>query len=130
MHFILGSFLVYTGIKAATADEEDEDPPQLPFVVWLPTNLNFVSAYDSKGSLRAQCEVNDQGEVVLPDDIIGAAIFRLVFILVRDFPMHAFYFTHFTFGSFFALTGIKTATDDERMKISHSTLLSGGCRRS
>ena len=85
MHFILGSFLVYTGIKASTADEEDEDPPLLPFVVWLPTNLNFVSAYDSKGSLWAQCEVGGHGEVVLPEDITGAVIFRLVFFLVRDF---------------------------------------------
>ena len=49
MHFIFGSFLVCIGINTATADEEDEDPSQHPFVVWLPTNLNFVNAYDSKG---------------------------------------------------------------------------------
>ena len=51
MHFIFKSILVCTGIKTTTADEVDEDPSQLPFVVWLLTNLNFVSAYDSKGSL-------------------------------------------------------------------------------
>ena len=113
MHFIFGSFLVYTGIKTATADEEDEVPSQHPFVVWLPTNLNFVSAYDSMGSFWVQCEVDDHGEVVLPEGIIGAVIFRLVFIFVRKFLMHAFCFMHFIFGSFLVCTGIKTATADE-----------------
>ena len=62
MHFIFKSFLVCTGIKTAAADEEDEDPSQHPFVVWLLTNVNFVSAYDSKGSSWVQCKVDDHGE--------------------------------------------------------------------
>lgn len=67
MHFIFGAFLVYTGIKTATADEEDEDPSQHPLVQWLSRNCEFVSAYDSKGSFFVRCEIDDKGEVVLPE---------------------------------------------------------------
>jgi len=67
MHFIFGSFLVYTGIKTATADEEDEDPSQHPLVMWLSKNMNFVSAYDCKGLFWVNCEVDERGEVVLPE---------------------------------------------------------------
>lgn len=30
MHLVFGGFLVYTGIQAAQADDEDEDPTQVP----------------------------------------------------------------------------------------------------
>merc|ERR1719183_2339219 len=100
MHFIFGSFLVYTGIKTATADDEDEDPSQHPLVVWLSKNMNFVSAYDSKGSFWVRCEVDDRGEVVLPegtmvereatehDSLAAAEEAEDRRILVADFQAH------------------------------------------
>merc|ERR1719456_949740 len=100
MHFIFGSFLVYTGIKTATADDEDEDPSQHPLVVWLSKNMNFVSAYDSKGAFWVRCEVDDRGEVVLPegtmvereatehDSLAAAEEAEDRRILVADFQAH------------------------------------------
>jgi len=67
MHFIFGSFLIYTGIKTATADEEDDDPSQHPLVQWLQKHVPFVSAYDSKGSFFVQCELDENDCVILPD---------------------------------------------------------------
>merc|ERR1711957_362230 len=67
MHFIFGSFLIYTGVKTAAADDEDEDPSKHPLVEWLKNHVPFVSAYDSKGSFFVKCQVDDNDEVVLPE---------------------------------------------------------------
>merc|ERR1719240_286886 len=67
MHFIFGSFLIYTGVKTATADDEDEDPSQHPLVQWLQKHVPFVSAYDSKGKFFVRCQMDEDGEVVLPE---------------------------------------------------------------
>jgi len=100
MHFIFGSFLVYTGIKTATADEEDEDPSQHPLVQWLSKNMNFVSAYDVKGLFWVNVEVDEHGEVVLPegtmvereatehDSLSAAEAAESNKILVADFQEH------------------------------------------
>jgi len=100
MHFIFGSFLVYTGIQTAISDEEDEDPSQHPVVQWLTKNMNFVSAYDSTGLFWAPCEVTESGEVVLPegtmvdreasehDSISAAESGEDKRILVADFQAH------------------------------------------
>jgi len=100
MHFIFGSFLVYTGIKTATADEEDEDPSQHPLVQWLSKNMNFVSAYDVKGLFWVNVEVDEHGEVVLPegtmvereatehDSLSAAESAESNKILVADFQEH------------------------------------------
>merc|ERR1719456_1171487 len=45
--------------------------------------------------------------------IIGAVVFRLVFIFVGEYLMHAFFFMHFIFGGFLVWTGIKTMTSDD-----------------
>eukprot|EP00490_Sorites_sp_Unknown_P012655 CAMPEP_0114680348 /NCGR_PEP_ID=MMETSP0191-20121206/54012_1 /TAXON_ID=126664 /ORGANISM="Sorites sp." /LENGTH=415 /DNA_ID=CAMNT_0001956989 /DNA_START=75 /DNA_END=1322 /DNA_ORIENTATION=- len=50
MHFVFGTFLVYTGIKTLTADEEDEDPSQNPMVKWLQEKVPFVNVYDNNGA--------------------------------------------------------------------------------
>lgn len=50
MHFVFGTFLVYTGIKTLTADEEDEDPSQNPMVKWLQEKVPFVNVYDNSGA--------------------------------------------------------------------------------
>merc|ERR1719272_1307219 len=40
--------------------------------------------------------------------IMGAVVFRLVFIFIGEYLMHAMYFMHFVFGSFLVYTGVKT----------------------
>eukprot|EP00929_Paragymnodinium_shiwhaense_P001415 TRINITY_DN101650_c0_g1_i1.p1 TRINITY_DN101650_c0_g1~~TRINITY_DN101650_c0_g1_i1.p1 ORF type:complete len:440 (-),score=141.87 TRINITY_DN101650_c0_g1_i1:129-1448(-) len=46
--------------------------------------------------------------------ICGAVFFRVVFIFVGEYLMHAMFFMHFVFGGFLIYTGVKTMlTDDE-----------------
>lgn len=71
MHYVFGAFLVYTGIKTATTDDDDEDPSQQPVVQWLQRHVPFVSAYDEKGAFFVRVPVNDNGEVMLPDVACG-----------------------------------------------------------
>jgi len=70
MHFIFGAFLVYSGIKMFTADEEDEDPSQHPMVLWLQKRVPFVSAYDERGAFFVRVPVNDCGELALPEGAV------------------------------------------------------------
>jgi tellurite resistance protein TerC len=66
-HILFGAFLVYTGWKAATSDEdEDDDPSQNPLVQWLSRRLPFVGAYDAKGSFFVKVPVNERGQAMLP----------------------------------------------------------------
>lgn len=68
MHFIFGAFLVYSGIKMITAeDEDDEDPSQHPLVLWLQKRMPFVNAYDERGAFFVRVPVNDRGEFSLPE---------------------------------------------------------------
>lgn len=68
MHFVFGAFLVYTGIKTVTADEEDEDPSQQPLVIWLKSKLPFISMYDDKGAFFVRVPVDQHGEPQIPED--------------------------------------------------------------
>jgi|Transcript_83018 tellurite resistance protein TerC len=68
MHLVFGAFLVYTGIKTVSADEEDEDPSQNPVVVWLQRSVPFVSVYCSKGSFFVNVPVNSDGEAHIPEE--------------------------------------------------------------
>jgi len=70
MHFVFGSFLVYTGVKTVTADEEDEDPSQQPLVLWLQSKVPFVSVYDANGFFFVKCPVKENGEADIPEDAI------------------------------------------------------------
>jgi len=70
MHFVFGSFLVYTGVKTVTADEEDEDPSQQPLVLWLKEKVAFVSVYDSHGAFFVKCPVKENGEADIPEEAI------------------------------------------------------------
>lgn len=66
-HILFGAFLVYTGWKAATADDdEDDDPSRNPLVQWLSRRLPFVGAYDSKGNFFVKVPVNERGQAMLP----------------------------------------------------------------
>jgi tellurite resistance protein TerC len=70
MHLVFGSFLVYTGIKTVTADDEDEDPSQQPLVLWLRQHMSFVCVYAKDASFFVRVPVNDMGEPDIPDDAI------------------------------------------------------------
>lgn len=48
MHLAFGLFLIWTGIQAAIADDDD-DPTENPVVVWLSQTLPIINVYDSKG---------------------------------------------------------------------------------
>merc|ERR1719218_501375 len=45
--------------------------------------------------------------------IMGAVVFRLAFIFIGEYLMHAMTFMHFVFGAFLVYTGIQTVTADE-----------------
>lgn len=66
MHFVFGSFLVWTGIKTITTEDEDEDPSQHPLVLWLQKRVPFLNAYDSKASFFVHVAVDEAGEPIMP----------------------------------------------------------------
>lgn len=68
MHLVFGMFLVYTGIKTVTTEEEDEDPSQLPLVMWLQRKVPFISLYDAKGAFFVSVPINERGEAQIPED--------------------------------------------------------------
>merc|ERR1719324_2321548 len=70
MHFVFGAFLVYTGIKTVSADEEDEDPSQNAVVQWLQSKVPFVPAYCDKGSFFVDVHLNEAGEPVMPEEAV------------------------------------------------------------
>merc|ERR1719271_445199 len=45
--------------------------------------------------------------------ILGAVVFRLDFIFIGEYLMHAFFFMHFIFGAFLVYTVIQTVSADE-----------------
>merc|ERR1719247_20640 len=45
--------------------------------------------------------------------IAGAVIFRLMFIFIGEYLMHAMSLMHFVFGAFLIFTGIQTVSGDE-----------------
>jgi len=102
MHIVFGSFLVYTGIKTMTTDDdEDEDPSQHPFVLWLREHMPFVNAYDSKGSFFVRVPVASDGEAILPKPsedsprfgeatpLMASSDSEAEHVLVADFSAHA-----------------------------------------
>jgi len=68
MHLIFGAFLIWTGIQTVSGDEEDEDPSQQPFVVWLQSKVSFVSVYCVHASFFVKVPLNDEGEALIPEE--------------------------------------------------------------
>lgn len=64
-HIIFGALLVYTGVKTAW-DDEDEDPADNWMVQWVQKNFPFIHMYDSEGSFFVKCEIDSQGRAMLP----------------------------------------------------------------
>merc|ERR1719327_1408573 len=58
--------------------------------------------------------------------ILGAVVFRLAFIFIGEYLMHAFAFMHLVFGAFLIYTGVETVRAMMRMRIHHSTHSSSG----
>jgi len=65
-HYVFGAFLVYTGIKTLTADEDDEDPSQNAMVQWLQEKVPFINMYDKSGAFFVKVPVTADG-VAMPD---------------------------------------------------------------
>jgi len=68
MHLIFGAFLIYTGIQTVSGDEDEEDPSQHPFVMWLQSKVSFVSVYCAHGSFFVKVPLNEEGEAVIKDE--------------------------------------------------------------
>jgi len=68
MHLVFGAFLIYTGVQTVTGDEEDEDPSQHPFIVWLQSKVSFVSVYCAHGSFFVKVPLNAEGEAMIKDE--------------------------------------------------------------
>merc|ERR1719424_2160999 len=68
MHLIFGAFLIWTGVQTVSGDDEVEDPSQQPFVVWLQSKVSFVSVYCVHGSFFVKVPLNDEGEVIIPEE--------------------------------------------------------------
>eukprot|EP00930_Biecheleria_cincta_P066505 TRINITY_DN5263_c0_g1_i1.p1 TRINITY_DN5263_c0_g1~~TRINITY_DN5263_c0_g1_i1.p1 ORF type:complete len:449 (+),score=104.74 TRINITY_DN5263_c0_g1_i1:89-1435(+) len=68
MHFIFGAFLVYTGIKTISADDDDEDPSQNSLVQWLQAQVPFISFYDKSGAFFVKVPVDEAGQVIVQED--------------------------------------------------------------
>lgn len=66
-HILFGGFLVYTGIKSVTVDDEDDDDPSKNWLVqFLSRRLPFVSYYDAKGAFFVRVPVDSGSQPLLP----------------------------------------------------------------
>lgn len=68
MHFVFGAFLVYTGIKTISADDDDEDPSQNSLVQWLQEQVPFISFYDKSGAFFVRVPLDEAGNVIVQED--------------------------------------------------------------
>eukprot|EP00392_Amoebophrya_sp_AT5.2_P006779 g6791.t1 len=59
VYLLLGAFLIYTGVKVAvTDDDDDEDPTQGRVIQWLAKRVPLVSYYDADGRFFVQVPKN------------------------------------------------------------------------
>jgi len=66
-HLLFGGFLIYTGIKSVTADDEDEDPSKNWMVQFLSRRMAFVPYYDSKGAFFVNVPIDSSSQPLLPE---------------------------------------------------------------
>eukprot|EP00931_Biecheleriopsis_adriatica_P017402 TRINITY_DN12508_c0_g1_i1.p1 TRINITY_DN12508_c0_g1~~TRINITY_DN12508_c0_g1_i1.p1 ORF type:complete len:434 (-),score=108.58 TRINITY_DN12508_c0_g1_i1:112-1413(-) len=72
MHFIFGGFLIYTGVKTMTADDDDEDPSQNALVQWLQGHLPMISFYDKSGAFFVKVPVDEHGQLASVENTLMA----------------------------------------------------------
>mmetsp|Transcript_11931 Transcript_11931/g.25744 ORF Transcript_11931/g.25744 Transcript_11931/m.25744 type:complete len:516 (-) Transcript_11931:98-1645(-) len=68
IHFVFGIFLIYTGIRTAMADDEDEDPSEHSFIKWCINKVPLVPRYDPGGAFFVTVPVDAEGREVLDYD--------------------------------------------------------------
>jgi len=66
MHFVFGIFLIYTGIKSAMSDDEDEDPRDNRLMKCLSSRLRFINGYDSEGAFFVRVPLDANGDPIMP----------------------------------------------------------------
>merc|ERR1719316_1730082 len=66
MHIVFGLFLVYTGVKAAYADDEDGDPRKNPLFIWVSSRIRVINGYDDGGSFFVKVPQDRSGTPILP----------------------------------------------------------------
>jgi len=64
-HLLFGGFLIYTGIKSVTADDEDDDPSKNWLVQFMSRRLAFVPYYDSGGNFFVKVPVDAASQPLL-----------------------------------------------------------------
>lgn len=67
MHLVFGLFLIYTGVKAVTMDDDDESPEKGWMFNWLVKHINYVDKYDDQGKFFTLVEVNKDTNSYLED---------------------------------------------------------------
>lgn len=68
MHIVFGVFLIYTGIKTAMSDDEEEDPRKNRCFVWLSQRIRFINGYDDGGNFFVKVRLDPRtGEPILPE---------------------------------------------------------------
>lgn len=72
MHFVLGIFLIYTGIQTALSDDDEDDPRNNRVFVFLAKRLPLVNGYDSGAAFFVRVPVDSRtGEVIMPEPMAG-----------------------------------------------------------
>jgi len=66
MHFVFGAFLIYTGIKSAMVDDDDDDPRDNWLVNILSARTPMINGYDNDGAFFVKVKVDQHGNAVLP----------------------------------------------------------------
>jgi tellurite resistance protein TerC len=65
MHLVFGLFLIYTGFKAVSMDDDDESPDQGAVFQFILSHIKYVDRYDDDGKFFTQVAVNkNTGEVI------------------------------------------------------------------
>jgi len=72
-HVIFGGILVWTGVKAAW-DDDDEDPAENWLVQWISRTFPFVHMYDPNGNFFVKVEVDEKGRAILPSSAVVTPI--------------------------------------------------------
>jgi len=67
MHFVFGLFLIYTGVKSAMVDDDDEDPRDNWCVKCLAARLPLINGYDEGGSFFVRVAIDAHGNPIMPD---------------------------------------------------------------